>query len=954
MSEPAAEFKYWAFISYSHLDQASADQLHEALERYRVPRRLVGRPGRDGPVPRRIAPIFRDREELPTSSDLGNAIREALRASRYLIVVCSPSSASSIWVNEEVLTFKRLGGAGRILCLILDGEPNASEKSGTARECFCPALRFAVDAGGQLTTQRVEPLAADIRPEGDGKSHARLKLVAGLIGINFDDLKQREKLRQRWRRVQVATAAIALAVGVGASWKAISDYQQEAGRQQLLAATNEATKLSRENFFVDVTRIALANLPTKVAGSDQGLPHELIALLEVALDRNRFEALLKGHQQEADSLAFDTASGRLVTASLDGSVRIWDIKAGAAARTLSSGPRARHAIFSPSGDRVAVASEDGRIRIFDPNSGVLVRQLDGHEPGRIVRRLVFDSAGALLMSASDDGTGRIWDTRDGAVKFVLDGHRDRDGRPDRVMSVRYSPDKRIVMTLSGNSAVLWSVDDGRRLATILSDGPTFRAGDISRPGTRVALASNRQIALWDVSNPTAPRMIESLRHDGPVNALVFDPSGERLASASEDRSARLWDAASGRPIEKMPHTDSVRAVAFSPSGDRIATAGNDFTARVWNGRTGEPIPDLVLRGHTQFVFALAFSPSGDRLVTSAGINQIGDPAIRLWDIAPRPAATLAGHDEPVRRAAFSPDGTRIVSAGLDGRVHFWDANSLRLVPDMDFIRHESAVYSAAFDSAGARVVTASQDRTARIWDLATRRHVALPVQDSRVTFAAFDQSGRRVVMTAGTRAQVFDAATGQPLDIVLRHSKEVFSAVFSPSGDLILTAEHDERAVIWDARSGRQVRVLGGRPDGHRKSVNWASFNPAGDRVVTVSDDESARIWNAADGKPIGQPFMHEKDEWVLGAAFHPKRALLVTSTIKGRLYFWDLLSGRLLAIRHVHDGNYVFSVGFDPAGDRIVTASRDQSVGVYSARIDHQATIDRALAVAARIGLTR
>ena len=136
MSEPRPDFKYWAFISYSHSDQASADQLHEALERYRVPRRLVGRPGRDGPVPSRIAPIFRDREELPTSSDLGHAIREALRASRYLIVVCSPSSANSIWVNEEVLTFKRLGGANRILCLILDGEPNASDKSGTAPECF--------------------------------------------------------------------------------------------------------------------------------------------------------------------------------------------------------------------------------------------------------------------------------------------------------------------------------------------------------------------------------------------------------------------------------------------------------------------------------------------------------------------------------------------------------------------------------------------------------------------------------------------------------------------------------------------------------------------------------------------------------------------------------------------------------------------------------------------------
>ena len=954
MSEPQADFKYWAFISYSHSDQASADQLHEALERYRVPRRLVGRPGRDGPVPSRIAPIFRDREELPTSSDLGHAIREALRASRYLIVVCSPSSAGSIWVNEEVLTFKRLGGANRILCLILDGEPNASDKSGTAPECFCPALRFALDAGGALSAQRVEPLAADLRPGRDGKSDARLKLVAGLIGIDFDDLKQRERVRRRWRRAQVAAAALALAVGIGVSWMVISDYRQEAGRQQLIAATSEATKLSRESLFVDVIRIALAQLPAKVTGSEQSLPHELIALLEVAFDRNRFAGLLQGHQQEADSLAFDPAGGRLVTASLDGSVRIWDLAAAPTARTLSTAPRARHATFSPAGDRVAVAGDDGRIRLFDPSSGALVRQLEGHAGGRIVRRLVFDPSGDLLMSASDDGTGRIWDVRAGVERFVLDGHRDRDGRPDRVMSVLYSPDKRIVMTLAAAGAELWSVDDGRRLATLASDGAPLRAGDINRPGTRVALAGNRQIALWDIADPAAPRLVETLAHDGPVNALVFDPLGERLASASEDRSARLWEAASGRLIEKMPHTDSVRAVAFSPSGDRVASAGNDFTARVWDGRTGAPIPDLVLRGHTQFVFALAFSPSGDRLVTSAGINQTGDPAIRLWDIAARPAHTLTGHGEPVRRAAFSPDGTRIVSAGLDGRARFWDADGMRAIADMDFIRHDGAVYSAAFDAAGTRVVTASQDRTARIWDLATRRSVALPTQEQRVTFAAFDRSGRRVVITSGTSAQVLDAATGQPLDVVLRHSKEVFSAAFSPSDDLILTAEHDERAVIWDAASGRQLRVLGGRPFGHRKSVNWASFSPAGDRVVTVSDDETARLWNVADGKPVGQPFVHEKDEWVLGAAFHPKRPLLVTSTIRGRLYFWDLRDGRLLAIRHVHDGNYVFSVAFDPSGERIVTASRDQSVGVYSTRIDHQATIDRARALAARIGLMR
>jgi eukaryotic-like serine/threonine-protein kinase len=139
----ADEFKYVAFISYSHLDKKWGDWLHRALESYRVPRRLVGTAGRDGPVPRRLFPVFRDREELPTAADLGEQINDALANSACLIVVCSPNSAKSIWVNQEILTFKRMGRDNRILAIIVDGEPNASDKTGlAAAECFPPALRF--------------------------------------------------------------------------------------------------------------------------------------------------------------------------------------------------------------------------------------------------------------------------------------------------------------------------------------------------------------------------------------------------------------------------------------------------------------------------------------------------------------------------------------------------------------------------------------------------------------------------------------------------------------------------------------------------------------------------------------------------------------------------------------------------------------------------------------------
>ena len=122
------EPKYWAFISYNHQDDAWGRWLHRQIENYRVPRRLVGRPSRDGKVPRRMYPAYRDREELPVSSDLGANIKSCLERSRYLIVICSPHAARSAWVTEEVLLFKLTGRENRIMALIVSGEPNAAEK----------------------------------------------------------------------------------------------------------------------------------------------------------------------------------------------------------------------------------------------------------------------------------------------------------------------------------------------------------------------------------------------------------------------------------------------------------------------------------------------------------------------------------------------------------------------------------------------------------------------------------------------------------------------------------------------------------------------------------------------------------------------------------------------------------------------------------------------------------
>ena len=220
--------RFRAFISYSHADKAVADWLHRVLESYRLPPRLVGQQTAVGEVPAKLAPIFRDRDELPAAGDLSAELLTALERSSFLIVIASPPAAESRWVNEEVRYFKQVHGEGRVLVLIVDGTPGSDD----ATECFPLAVRRRVDEQGRISDQAVEPIAADLRPGGDGKRLAKLKLVAGLTGLALDKLVQREQAR-RQRRLAVL-AAIASLIAVSMSILAVMAVrgQAEAQRQR--------------------------------------------------------------------------------------------------------------------------------------------------------------------------------------------------------------------------------------------------------------------------------------------------------------------------------------------------------------------------------------------------------------------------------------------------------------------------------------------------------------------------------------------------------------------------------------------------------------------------------------------------------------------------------------------------------------------------------------------------
>ena len=214
---PEAGPRYWAVLSYSHADIRWGRRLHRALEGYVVPRRLVGRPTPAGPAPRRLRPIFRDQDEMGAGGSLSDRLKAALDKSDCLIVVCSPAAVGSPWVNEEIRRFKAERGEDRILAVIVAGEPFASERAGDeAQECFPKALRHRFADG-----ERIEPIAADLRPGRDSLRAAVLKLVAGVLDVQLDELVQRDAARRNRQLVALtsvfgATAALMTTLAVAA------------------------------------------------------------------------------------------------------------------------------------------------------------------------------------------------------------------------------------------------------------------------------------------------------------------------------------------------------------------------------------------------------------------------------------------------------------------------------------------------------------------------------------------------------------------------------------------------------------------------------------------------------------------------------------------------------------------------------------------------------------------
>jgi WD40 repeat protein/tetratricopeptide (TPR) repeat protein len=478
------------------------------------------------------------------------------------------------------------------------------------------------------------------------------------------------------------------------------------------------------------------------------------------------------------------------------------------------------------------------------------------------------------------------------------------------------------------------------------------------------ITKNNQIMVTVALQQLVP-LLEKTTFTGQsdrITGVAWSADGKTLASASYDKTIKLWDITTGKPFKTLiGHSDMVYDVAWSTDGKTLASASQDKTIKLWDATTGKPLKTLA--GHTDAVIGVAWSADGKTLASASQ-----DKTIKLWDATTgKPLKTLTGHSNTVYGVAWSADGKTLASASQDKTIKLWDATTGK--PLKTLIGHSDVVYDVTWSADDKTLASASFDKTIKLWDITTgKRPTTLTGHSHPVSDVSWSPDGKTLASASWDKTiKLWDATTGQPLKTLTGHSHPVSDVSWSPDGKTLASASFDKTIKLWDTYRGKSltehtdvVYDLSWSADGktlasaswdktiklwdittgkilknligHTDAVYGLAWSADGKNLASASWDKTIKLWNATTGKPLKTLTGHSDP--LYGVAWSADGKTLASASVDNTIGLWDATTGQPLKTLTGHISD-IYGVAWSADGKTLASASHDKTIKLWDATTD-------------------